>query len=150
MKARTCVPALRPRRTLCNAGGYALIELLMALMVCSVGLLGLGVVAVRQTAAWRSMEYERAAQVYLRQMAEDLLVTLPAERRWSQYVLTPGQQLRLQQWQADIARRLPEGQGAVLWQQATGSESLPIQIQWLDTGRDESGVLRVLRMQVTP
>ena len=126
-------------------------ELLVALSVCSVGLLGLGVVALRQTASWRSIEHEQRAQDHLMRMAQDLQVSLatvhpPSVGEW------PAQlQQHLQNWQAEVARTLPEGRGAVVWPDAGPLESVPVEVSWKDPGRTPKGPeLRVLRVVVAP
>ena len=141
-------------RRLCgrSAVGFALMELLVALSVCSVGLLGLGVVALRQTASWRSIEHEQRAQDHLMRMAQDLQVSMATVQPSSFGGWPPELQSRLQHWQADVARSLPEGRGAVLWSvrrsDAGRLESVPVEVSWMEAGRagkvHESRVLRVL------
>jgi type IV pilus assembly protein PilV len=123
------------------AGGFSLIEVMVALLVTSVGLLGL--------ASLQLVSLKQNHGAYLRSqataLAHDMVERMRANRQQAlsgaydvDFGDTGGSGLAatdLAQWQGAIDRTLPEGDGAVAVNSASGLAT--VSVRWDDARGDE-------------
>lgn len=121
-----------------STAGFSLIEVLIAVLVLSVGLLGL---AGMQATSLRFNHnaYMRSQATFL---AHDMLERMRANRdQASTYAIGIGEDAAgdglaaqdLAQWKARLARELPQGDGAV----AVDGSLVTVLVQWDDARGDE-------------
>lgn len=132
-----------------RAAGFTLVESLVALLVVSIGLLGIAALYVETLRFGRSALYQTEA-VY---MAADLADRIRTNRVPSGGYAGTGVGARaiadLAAWRALVAARLPRGTGEVRF--VSGTAVVPaaytIRVNWHETGRGEP-VSYELRLEI--
>lgn len=126
------LPALNPRRA---AGGFTLVEALVALMALSIGLLGvaglqLAGVRANQSAAWRSqatyLSYDILERMRLNSTNRAAYEVDIAEASAVPDVIA---------WKANLAQTLPGGDGGIALD-AGDDRMVTITVQWEDARGD--------------
>ena len=143
-----------------RAQGLALLEVLVALALCSVGLIGAGALVLQQMAAMRALEHDQFARDQLHDMAGVLRAAMPAGRaseRESGATRSadlaggaprvpdagvdagaddppPAVMEALRAWQLAVATRLPDGQAALLRARDDEPGAWRLEIRWQDSG----------------
>jgi type IV pilus assembly protein PilV len=95
-----------------SQAGFSLLELLVSLLVFSVGMLGLMSVQLSALRLSHDSSLNYRASLLASERAEQMLAT--------------GSMLGLQQWQEDVARMLPAGTGTV----TQSADAYQIVLQW--------------------
>lgn len=125
--------------------GTTLIETLVALVVLSIGLLGIA--ALQMTSLRNNRGAHQRAQA--EQLAYEIVDRMRANR--TQALAAPGytvgfgaapggaavNQLDLQAWKASLALTLPGGDGRIT--RAAGTNIMTITVTWTDTLQDQTG-----------
>lgn len=121
-----------------KSGGFTLIESLVALLVLSIGLLGIAALYMETLRAGRSALYRTEAVT----MAADLADRMRANRNPANAYTGGGQNdvaiADLAEWEAEVDT-LPGGASAIRFVDGLGVEpsTYIIRISWTETGQDE-------------
>jgi type IV pilus assembly protein PilV len=115
-----------------RAGGFALLEVLVALLVCSVGILGIVGLQASMTRAQTATTF-RGEAAYL---AQQLIGTMWADRSNLAGYDTGTCSAACTDWKSRIANRLPSGAATVTVDAATGL--VTILIEWTPPGESKS------------
>lgn len=152
----SCTPA--------TARGFSLVEALVALLVLSVGMLGIAALYVESLRSNRTALLRTQAVTFAADMADRIRANRDGRAWYGVSVTnaninaacqtggigcTPGLLAQHDKalWSAAITRELPGGTGTVQWNPATLPETYTIQVQWSDTGQAAPlGI--VLRIQI--
>lgn len=139
-------------------GGMTLVEVLVALLVLSIGLLG---IAALQTTGLRATQ-TAGARTQATLLAYDIIDRMRANRRDAVVVNSPYETLTtdtytdpatapagtpgddLIAWKADLDAQLPEGRGAIA-QDAVDPAVVTVTVEWVD--RDENRAAGDQRLQ---
>jgi type IV pilus assembly protein PilV len=133
-----------------RVAGFTLIEVLVALVVLSIGLLGIAALYVETLRANRSALVRTQAIA----LASDLADRIRANRNPADAYITRADgsraDLDLDQWEADIGDRLPGGSAGILRFRA-GTATTPAQymiiISWPEVGQDNPSTYE-LRLEI--
>lgn len=109
------------------ARGVALLEVLVALALCSVGLIGAGALVLQQMAFQQALEHDQFARDQLHDMAR-FLRTAMVTARADEPPASVTEALRA--WQAIVATRLPGGQAAIWRVQGAEPAAWRLEIRW--------------------
>lgn len=130
--------------------GFTLVEVLIALIVLSIGLLGIAALYVETLRANRSALVRTQAIALAADLADRIRANrVPAD---AYVVRTAGSRadLDLDQWEADIAERLPTGSSGILRFRA-GTATTPAQymiiVSWPEVGQGNPSTYE-LRLEI--
>jgi type IV pilus assembly protein PilV len=132
-----------------HARGFTLVEALIALLVLSIGMLGIAVLFVESLQAGRSAQLRTMAV----SVAADLADRIRANRNPANAYADAGIGARaiadLAEWRALAAAQLPRGEGEVRFLAGTAATpaSYTIRVSWAETGESES-VAYELRLEI--
>jgi len=153
------------RMTILNNRGFTLIETLVALVVLSVGLMGIAALYSQSMGAGRTAHYRTQAITLAADLADRIRVNRLAGVAYAGAALpsncdadggaipndcTPGQLAGndLFRWQADIARALPNGVGAVAFNPVTIPPTYTISVTWTEV--NQGNLTYTMVIQVPP
>lgn len=124
--AESCFPSYISHSSLAaaRASGFTLIEVLVTLLVLSIGLLGLASLQLQGLSGTHAALLHTQAGVLAVDMAERLLAG-------------PLDAPDLQDWKSQLARRLPAGDGSV----TSDATAITVQISWTDRGAPQGYAL---------
>ena len=129
--------------------GFTLVEVLIALIVLSIGLLGIAAMYVETLRANRSALVRTQAIA----LASDLADRIRANRVPANNYTGTGVNGRaiadLAAWEAQIADQLPGGDGTVLFRAGTATtpSQYMIQVSWTEVGQDDPSTFE-LRLEI--
>jgi len=135
-----------PQRSFC---GFTLIEVLVALVVLSIGMLGIGSMYVQTLGTSRTTRLRAQAVNLMTDIADRVRVNRLAQGAYEGPAAdngcdpdggadcTPDQMAAqdLLVWQAQLAELLPGGEGAIDFNGATDPPTYTIQVSWEEVGR---------------
>ncbi len=148
-----------------NAKGFTLIEVLVALVVLSVGLMGIAALYAQSMGAGRTAHYRTQAVTLAADIADRIRVNRLAGNAYAGAAgdnncdadggvlpndCTPGQLAAhdLLRWQANVAQVLPGGVGAVAFNPITIPATYTITVTWTEV--NVGALTYTLAIQVPP
>ena len=148
-----------------NNRGFTLIETLVALVVLSVGLMGIAALYSQSMAAGRTSHYRTQAITLAADLADRIRVNRLAGAAYAGAALnnncdadggaipndcTPGQLAAhdLLRWNANVAQILPNGAGAVAFNPVTLPPTYTISVTWTEV--NQGNLTYTMTIQVPP
>jgi type IV pilus assembly protein PilV len=125
--------------------GFTLVETLIALLVISIGMLGIASLHIETLQSSRSAQLRTQAVTIAADLGDRIRANRLPVDAYTGAGLNPRASADLDYWHGSVATALPDGQGAVRFVAGTARtpSSYTIQVSWGDVGQPASYELRL-------
>lgn len=132
-----------------QARGFTLVEGLIALLVLSIGLLGIAALYVETLQSGRAAQFRTQAVSIAADLADRIRANRVPADAYTGVGLNARASADLNEWNALVATRLPEGEGEVRFVAGTAitPASYTIRVRWTEVGQIDP-VIYELRLEI--